>query len=1479
MKTKLLCIFVFVYFLQIAHTQVGIGTTDPKASLDISSSSLTSPSNTDGILIPKIDNFPSTNPSADQDGMMVFATGNGTPIKGFYYWDNDTTSWISVRGSDSDFYEIGTTTPPDAIIDDIYTLGKLKIGQNSPANSSLSVHDWNPNNFSAVNISRSLNTASPSGQFNGFYTSLDAQTSDNYFGIQSMLSGNIQTESANYYALVSGSLDGFTNLFSGAFFSASGTGRLYGVNVDFMSTVTNTGDKYGFNVDIPSSLSGTHYGLYSNVQNSSGYAAYLIGRTSLGHTTANRYIMPSADGLAGQVMTSDGLGNISFETPVSGAERINDLLDAKSDNDGSDNGSSLFLGIDAGANDDSTHNYNVGIGFQALQSNISSWGNTAIGHQAMQANTSGMNNTATGSFSLTNNLSGTNNSAFGNSSLSANTSGSFNSAIGQGSLNSNTDGSYNTSLGYWSLLNNDSGARNVALGSSSGYTNSTGSNNVFIGYQSGYFETGSEKLYIENSNSDSNSALIYGEFDTNILRTNSEFQIGNPSTTGYAFPLTDGTNGQVMTTDGAGNISFQNSSQDADWYEAGTTDSPNDNSDNIFTEGNVGIGDPTPDARLDIEYSGTDSAGAILDYEFTATSGIGRGLYINADYTGVSELYGSQIDVGNSGASTKVAGILINNLGGTNNGEHIGIVSEVTGIGVNYGYQSIMSGFGTNFGFQTTIDNNANQNYGFDAYITANSNASSNYGVRSRLTGGRYNYAIYGAASGGILANYAGFFGDIGIPGSGNVYIQDNLDVDGSFTYNDGNEALGQILASDALGNASWINPSSVFTDTKNTLDEAYDEGGPGSGRIVIVNSGPIEFNGTSGTSYTQVLSNDDAGDILNIISTGVVPEYTSTIAIELENDITTNNNNGNNYGIFNKMSVNGTRSNASHIGFRNWFLPAGSTNSQMYGFYNNSQNGGTGDQYGFYNRFSTDAGSGTMYGFYNSINSAHNNTKYGLYSAVVGTLGTNYAVYAAASDNLNSWAGYFIGRMSLGNDTSTGRYVMPPSDGTAGQVMTTDGSGNISFQDIVGDGNTQNTLNLAYNEGGPGAGRGIIAVDGAVEINGEDGFQVVGTYGAGDVISLSGAGTRMFFNPRKAAFRAGSVSGNEWNNANIGNLSFAAGENNIASNISSTAFGRSNTVSGIASFSSGSSNTVSGSDNVTFGSSNTVSGNQSGAFGSQNSVNGLYAFALGLGNNSPSLGETTIGIYATVSSGSPSTINTSDRVFSVGIGTNSTNRANALTIYKNGTININDAYDLPVSDGTSGQVMTTDGSGNLTFQDPTTNTDNQQIDNFSFNSSTNVLTLEMENDGQAAQTVNLSSLNPTKSLAKITMSADQSFTTGTWQKLNFDTVDFDLNSEFNTTTDEFDITTTGYYRINASWRSTLTSTSTDAFGIAIVVNGVFEGAVNFNNPGSGYVFRSINRILDLNVGDTVEIQILNSGLVDVFSNDIVTSFEIEQIR
>lgn len=109
----------------------------------------------------------------------------------------------------------------------------------------------------------------------------------------------------------------------------------------------------------------------------------------------------------------------------------------------------------------------------------------------------------------------------------------------------------NTAVGFASLRNSLTGTNNVALGYEA-LRNTLGNGNIGIGFQAGRTETGSDKLYIENSNADANGALIYGDFNTNILRVNGQVQVGNPAVAGYAFPTSRGTNTQVLQTNGSG---------------------------------------------------------------------------------------------------------------------------------------------------------------------------------------------------------------------------------------------------------------------------------------------------------------------------------------------------------------------------------------------------------------------------------------------------------------------------------------------------------------------------------------------------------------------------------------------------------------------------------------------------------------------------------------------------------------------------------------------------------------------------------------------------------------------------------------------------------------------------------------------------------------------------------------------------------------
>jgi hypothetical protein len=120
--------------------------------------------------------------------------------------------------------------------------------------------------------------------------------------------------------------------------------------------------------------------------------------------------------------------------------------------------------------------------------------------------------------------SGYYNSFFGYEAGNNTTGGDSNTFSGYQSGYSNTTGTANTFSGVGSGYNNTTGSYNTFLGYGSGHNNATGDSNVFLGLRAGYFETGSNKLYIENSLS--SAPLIYGDFGSDILAVNGRLGVG-----------------------------------------------------------------------------------------------------------------------------------------------------------------------------------------------------------------------------------------------------------------------------------------------------------------------------------------------------------------------------------------------------------------------------------------------------------------------------------------------------------------------------------------------------------------------------------------------------------------------------------------------------------------------------------------------------------------------------------------------------------------------------------------------------------------------------------------------------------------------------------------------------------------------------------------------------------------------------------------
>jgi hypothetical protein len=178
-----------------------------------------------------------------------------------------------------------------------------------------------------------------------------------------------------------------------------------------------------------------------------------------------------------------------------------------------------FIGMQAGYNNTATGN--VFMGFDAGYSNTTGNGNTFLGYNSGKSNSTGGENTFVGDETGLN-INGYQNNAFGVNALKANTNGWGNLAIGYGTMELGTTGSYNVALGQ-DVLHNNSGNNNVAIGYESGFLNTSGSNNVFIGKEAGRGEMGSNKLYIENSNS--TTPLIGGDFSTDEVTINGDLEV------------------------------------------------------------------------------------------------------------------------------------------------------------------------------------------------------------------------------------------------------------------------------------------------------------------------------------------------------------------------------------------------------------------------------------------------------------------------------------------------------------------------------------------------------------------------------------------------------------------------------------------------------------------------------------------------------------------------------------------------------------------------------------------------------------------------------------------------------------------------------------------------------------------------------------------------------------------------------------------
>ncbi|MDD4900931.1 MAG: hypothetical protein PHS62_02340 [Patescibacteria group bacterium] len=204
---------------------------------------------------------------------------------------------------------------------------------------------------------------------------------------------------------------------------------------------------------------------------------------------------------------------------------------------------------------------------------------------------------------------------------------------------------------------------------------------------------------------------------------------------------------------------------------------------------------------------------------------------------------------------------------------------------------------------------------------------------------------------------------------------------------------------------------------------------------------------------------------------------------------------------------------------------------------------------------------------------------------------------------------------------------------------------------------NSYDGLQLRINS--DGAGSANLKVNNSANstiVSVTDGGTVFFT-GTNGTTPISGAGTRLMWIPGKKAFRAGSVDGSQWDDANIGDHSIAIGNSTTASGIYSTAFG-------FNSVASQSGAVALGGGNVT------ASGFFSTALGYRSTASAQYSLAMGYGVKAQSQRETVIGSY-NIATGTPDNWVATEPIFEIGNGIGSSTPSNALTVLKNGNVGI----------------------------------------------------------------------------------------------------------------------------------------------------------------------------------------------------------------
>ncbi len=307
----------------------------------------------------------------------------------------------------------------------------------------------------------------------------------------------------------------------------AGKNNLQGENNSFLganSGISNTDGDFNF-------FGGAESGFLNTTGNNNVFLGYQTGIANIS-ASGNTFVGSTS----GKNNTGIFNSYYGFESGYNSKGNYNTFIGTRSGFSNTSADKNTFIGYNSGYSN-TLGVQNVFLGAESGFSNISGFGNVFLGSNSGYSNKNGLNNTFLGYLSGKMNESssntfvgsesgkentGTENIFIGKKSGETTENGSQNIYIGNQTAWKNV-GNYNTIIGYQSGYNIENATLNTFLGYQSGYL-TKGGGNVFLGYQAGYNELNSNKLYIQNSNSE--NPLIYGEFDNKILKFNAKLGIG-----------------------------------------------------------------------------------------------------------------------------------------------------------------------------------------------------------------------------------------------------------------------------------------------------------------------------------------------------------------------------------------------------------------------------------------------------------------------------------------------------------------------------------------------------------------------------------------------------------------------------------------------------------------------------------------------------------------------------------------------------------------------------------------------------------------------------------------------------------------------------------------------------------------------------------------------------------------------------------------